>query len=507
VTVRESVQILRQQWRLVTLAVLTALLVAGLSWVVRPAEYTSRLTLYVSTQADSAAAAYQGGQLAEQRVVSYVQLISSPRVGAEVASRLGLTESPQQVTDRITASSPLGSVLVEVAVTGTSPQDASRVANAVGAVVTDLIEQVERPSGVAGTAPVSARVVQPPTVPAEASSVGIGTVLAVGLFAGLAIGLVAVGLRRALDTSVRTGQRLSEVLGAPTLAAVEIEPGAVPPPVAQHARSPRVTGFHRLRATLAFLDPVDPPRVLVVAGADTGEGRTSTVIGLAAAQAAAGSRVVVVDGNLREPALARVLGVDDAIGLTDVLAGRVGPTDVVRPVPAGFDLLTSGPLPVDPTELLSPLALRTLFAHLRMHYDTVLVDSAALLPVADTMALAAAADGVLVVCRRGHTSHARIAESVEVLAATSARVLGGVLVDRTGRRAMAGPGTRLAGRGPALPPAVVQALRRGPVRRAAVNPDPATTPVAPWQCVDGRRVEGRRVDGRRVDGRLLDGER
>ncbi|WP_300014133.1 polysaccharide biosynthesis tyrosine autokinase [Pseudonocardia sp.] len=475
-TVRESVQILREQWLVVAVAVLAAVLVAGVSWLVRPAEYTSRLTLYVSTQSDNPAAAYQGAQLSQQRVVSYVELAGSPRVGAEVAARLGTDATPEQVSDRITASSPMDSVLVELAVTGTSPQDAAHVADVVGAVVADMVEEVERPTAVAGGAPVSAQVVQPATVPTSPSSTGLAVALLVGLFAGLAIGIVAVLLRRAMDPSIGTGQRLREVLGVPTLATVELDAGTVPLPVALHGRSPRAAGFHRLRATLAFLDPTDPPRVLLVAGAVPGEGRTSTVIGLAAAQAAAGSRVLVVDADLRDPALARVLGVDDAIGLTDVLTGRVEPEQASRPVPAGFDVLPSGALPADPTELLSPLALRTLFAHLRMHYDTVLVDSPALLPVTDAMALAAAADGVLVVCRRGRTSHAQVAESVDILAATSSRVLGGVLVDLPARRTPVGRAAWLTGRPTAGAPGLAP-----PAARPAADAGPLPAPIAaPW---------------------------
>lgn len=486
-TVRESAQILRQQWIVVTVAVLVALFVACLTWLVRPVEYTSRLTLYVSTQSDSAAAAYQGAQLSQQRVVSYVELVGSPRVGAEVSARLGPPATPEQVTERITATSPLESVLVQVAVTGSSPQDAARVADTVGAVVTDLVAEIERPTVVAGGAPVSVQVVQPATVAVAPSSTGLAVALLVGLFVGLAIGIVAVLVRRALDPSIGTGQRLREVLGAPTLATVAPDAGAAPLLVAQHARSPRTAGFHRLRATLSFLDPADPPRVILVASAARGEGRTSTAIGLAAAQAAAGSRVLVVDADLRNPALARVLAVDDAIGLTDVLAGRIEPERVARTVPAGFDLLPSGALPADPTELLSPLALHTLFAHLRMHYDTVLVDSPALLPVTDAMVLAAAADGVLVVCRRGHTSPAQIAESVEVLAATSSQLLGGVLVDLPPRRTTTGKAGRF-GRQVTVPPTAGPPVHRTQAVRSAADRDPPTTPVTPSPRYDGERV-------------------
>src|SRR4051794_25889824 len=92
------------------------------AFFIRPAEDTAKLTMYVSSQgADSTSAAYQGAQLSQQRVTSYVELVSSRRVAEDVISQLSLSETPETLVQHITASSALDSVLIDVSVEDTSP--------------------------------------------------------------------------------------------------------------------------------------------------------------------------------------------------------------------------------------------------------------------------------------------------------------------------------------------------------------------------------------------------
>lgn len=455
-TVSESMRLLRLRWPVLAAVTAAAVVLAALGWLLRPVEYTSELTLYAAVPADSAQAAYQGAQLAQQRVTSYVELADGPRVGAEVAARLGTGVAGEEISERTAVTTPMESVLVQVAVTGPTAEEAALVADTVGAVVIDLVAELEAPAALAGTGPVTLQVAQPATVPATPSSPGLGLTLAVGLLAGLAAGAVALVLLGSADTSVGSGRRLAELTAAPTLAVVD-----------------GPTGFARLRATLDLLDPADPPRALLVTSALPGEGRTATVLGLAGARAAAGGRVLVVDADLRDPALARRAGVaDDGPGLADVLAGRVEPRRAVRTAPGGFDVLPAGPPPADPAALLAVLPLRALLGRLRMHYDTILLDSPALLPVTDGMILAAAADGVLLVCR-DRTPAAAVTEAVDLVDAATARLLGGVLT--------AGPAR--PGRGPV-------ARRRPGAAPAAADPGPPTAPAlapAPWRDVEWGR--------------------
>ena len=128
-TLDDYLRVLRERWITILTAVVIALVAAGGIWFLRPQEYTATLTLYVSAQtADSTSTAYQGAQLSEQRVKSYVELVDSPRVSQEVVRKLGLPELPEDLAERITATSSLESVLIDVAVTDRSPQQAATIA-------------------------------------------------------------------------------------------------------------------------------------------------------------------------------------------------------------------------------------------------------------------------------------------------------------------------------------------------------------------------------------------
>lgn len=200
-TIQDYLRGLREQWIIVVIAIAVGLLCAGVAWFIRPPEYTANLTMYVSAQGgDTASSAYQGALLSQQRVTSYVKLVSSTRVSGEVIRQLGLVDTPEEVAKQITASSTPDSVLVDVAVTGRSPQQVAKMANAVGKALTTLVDELERPSSPNGVPPVAVRVVQPAVAPAVPSSTGLPVMLAVGLVTGLPIGVAAALARNALDT-------------------------------------------------------------------------------------------------------------------------------------------------------------------------------------------------------------------------------------------------------------------------------------------------------------------
>ena len=165
-TLRDYLRTLREHWGLVAVVTLLGVAVAAAGWWVRPAEYTASMRMYVSAQsADTAQSAFQGAQLSQQRVTSYVDLVSSTRVSEAVIRQLRLSGTPEDVAEKITASSKVDSVIIDVEVTGESPQNVAAVANAVGTVFPRLVDELERPSSPTGIPPVAVRVVQPATIP------------------------------------------------------------------------------------------------------------------------------------------------------------------------------------------------------------------------------------------------------------------------------------------------------------------------------------------------------
>lgn len=482
VTVQQYVRVLRERWISVVSAVIVGLLAAVAVFFLRPPEYTAKLTMYVAAQnSDTASSAFQGAQLSQDRVKSYTELVSSTRVSREVIQRLGAPGTPEEVAKQISATSALDSVLLNVAVTGPSPKQAALMANTVGDVFTGLVAELERPTSRNGVPAVAVRVVQPATPPSAPSSTGLPVLLALGLLGGLALGVAVALVRHALDSTVQSPEQLRAATAAPHLGVVAFDSQVPKRPliVQEDPQSPRSEAFRQLRTNLQFVDVDRPRRVIAVTSALPGEGKTTTTVNLAIAMAAAGSRVLVIEADLRHPKVADLLGVERSVGLTSVLSGRVGLEQAVQPWAGGpFGVLASGPLPPNPSELLASRQMRGLLASVRARYDAVLIDTPPLLPVTDAAAVAPGTDGVILVCRFKKTTRSQLEAAVGALQAVSAPVLGTVfsMVPNSGPRGYAPYHAYYRTETPVAPAEPVQpatAATNG-ARRAVPRPTPST---------------------------------
>jgi non-specific protein-tyrosine kinase len=434
VGIRANLLVLRERWKVLLVAVALGGAGAAGLWFASPRQYQAHVQLYasyVSPQSGvSANDAYSVLLMSQQRVTSYVELVTSDRVAGEVVNRLGLRESPADLASQITATNPPQTVLIDVTVEGTSPTQVAAIANTVAMVVHDVAGELDAPSAPTGTGEITMQTVERAAVPTSPSSIGLPTALVLGVLAGAVVGVGAVFLRNAMDTSVRTAAQLWEVTDRPVLGTISWDPDAPRRPLtsSEDGWSPRAEEFLRLRTNLDRLDPETGSRVVLVTSAVPGEGKSTTVCNLAAAIARSGRRVVVVDADLRRSGLTHLLGLRSDTGLTGVLTRQAPLGQALQTCERGaFDVLPSGPPSPQPTDLLSSEAMRQLLAGLRADYAVVLIDSPALLPVADGAALAPATDGVLLVCRYHQTSESEVRAAVEALHAVSANLIGTVL--------------------------------------------------------------------------------
>ena len=206
--------------------------------------------------------------------------------------------------------------------------------------------------------------------------------------------------REVLDRSVSTLEHIQELTHAPVLASIGFDQAIKKSPLLTDLGgfAPRTEAFRLLRTNLQFLDLDHEPRSLVITSAVPGEGKTLTSANLAVALAQAGRRVLLVDGDLRRPRAAALLGLDGAVGLTTVLVGGATLEEAVQVhEPSGLYLLASGAKPPNPTEILQSRVTHDLLKQLRDAYDLVIVDAPPLLPVADAAVLATITDGSILV--------------------------------------------------------------------------------------------------------------
>jgi protein-tyrosine kinase len=195
-----------------------------------------------------------------------------------------------------------------------------------------------------------------------------------------------------------------------------------------HPSSPAVEQYRTVRTALEFLAVSAPIHLLLVTSAVPGSGKSLTAANLAVSLAQNGQRTILVDADLRHPSVHKIFGLPNLNGLTTALARGGERTDHLQPAPLKeLGILTSGPLPPNPAELLASQAMRDLLADLTEGTDVVVIDSPPVVGLADSVILANRVDGVLYVARVGFNSRKVDQKAIELLRSANARMLGVVL--------------------------------------------------------------------------------
>lgn len=236
----------------------------------------------------------------------------------------------------------------------------------------------------------------------------------IGGFIGLLLGLALAFAKEQMDRRVRTSDNLEEVFGLPVLASIP-RSRALGGGRRGSERLPQgeAEAFQMLRANLRHLKEAEEPRSLVVTSTSPAEGKTTVALQLARADAMIGHRVLLIEADLRRPALGKVLGIDDRRGLGSYLVEReVDVADVIRKVPlsisadgqaprASMDVIVAGDLPAHPAGAVNSPRMSQLIEWAHETYDLVVIDTSPAGSVADAVPLMAQVDAVVVVGRLG----------------------------------------------------------------------------------------------------------
>jgi capsular exopolysaccharide synthesis family protein len=440
VDLRDYLQALRSRWRLVAAAVVIVVAAATAISLLQTPIYAAHVKLFVSaTEAsggDGSSNAYQLGLLSQQRVTSYADLVSGPKVAARVVDELALGIPPAAVQSKISAHAPLNTVIIKVAVHDISAQRAQAIANSVGKQFAALVDEIERPDA-RSPALVKVSVVEPAELPAGPVSPRKKLNVALGLIVGLGLGVGSAVLRETLDTTVKTQDDLAAVVVAPTLGRIAYDSNAPRRPliIQDDPHSQRAEAFRQLRTNLQFVDIDKAPKSIVVTSSVPSEGKSTSCANLAISLAQAGLKVILVEADLRRPQISDYMGIESSVGLTSVLIGRVDLADAIQPWGGDGRLfvLPCGPIPPNPAELLGSQGMADLLKRLESSSDIVLIDTPPLLPVTDAAVLAALADGAILIVRSGQTRREQVKAASAALSAVGARVLGVVLTMVTSR--------------------------------------------------------------------------
>jgi capsular exopolysaccharide synthesis family protein len=426
---KQYAQAFRRFWYVVVIATVAgALLGFGLSQLATKS-YTATSGLYFSLNfGGSANDLSQGSTYTQNQMLSFAQLAESPVVLSPVVDQLDLSITPSQLADAISVSTPQNTVILELAVTDTNPRKAADIANAVASSLSTTVEQIA-PKTAQGNATVSVRVIEHATTPKFASSPNTRLNVLSGLLLGLIAGALIVVLRATFDTGVHNAETATEIAKAPLVGSIQRERSKDGVPVLLAAPlSNAAEAYRQLRSNLEFVTLGSPTRSFVITSSIPSEGKSLISSNLALSLAETGQRVLLIDADLRRPTIAGYTALPGSAGLTSVLAGRAEFEDVVQRWGAGdLDVLAAGPIPPNPSELLSSRAMSDLLARLRARYDVIVIDTAPLGSVADASILARQVDGALVVVDRTRVRKQQLAQTIDSLQKSGAAVLGIVI--------------------------------------------------------------------------------
>jgi polysaccharide biosynthesis transport protein len=279
-------------------------------------------------------------------------------------------------------------------------------------------------------------VVDPAFAPDDPASPRIVLNVLLAAIIGLLAALAQVFALERLDEKIRSAEHVAEATGASTLSAIPRRPGEdfrnplYSMVTLTHPRSASAERFRALRTNLEYATPDDAIRTLLVTSALKGEGKTTVAGNLAVVFAQAGRTTLLVDADLRSPSVHGLFRLSNAAGLTTLLRSRQGtPVEqVIQPTEEpNLSVITSGPVPPNPAELLASHRMRSLIEQLAGLAEIVVIDSPPVLAVTDPVILSVHVDGTLFVTRAGKTRRQVAKRGVDTLRSVDARVLGVVL--------------------------------------------------------------------------------
>jgi tyrosine-protein kinase Etk/Wzc len=284
----------------------------------------------------------------------------------------------------------------------------------------------------------SARIVDPPAATERPVKPMPIIVFSIAAALGVMFGVALAFVRRQLRPTVQDGEDIEMQTGLATLAQIPesnrqrqmmrwyMPRGEEPRLLARRAPSePAVESLRSFRSTLTLPTEPGTPKTMLIAAPNAGLGKTFIAANLAALLAAANKRVLLIDADLRRPRLHRYFDVSHGPGLAEVLAGRAKVSDVTqREVLPNLDLLLAGRTTRNPGDLLASPALRRLLDALEKRYDCVVVDSAPVLPVSDTLNFAQCGLRTFLVARSEITTTRELREAGRRIEAVGGRVHG-----------------------------------------------------------------------------------
>lgn len=303
---------------------------------------------------------------------------------------------------------------------------------------TELLQQLKQVNVAGGVGTNNISIIDKAGVPYEKHKPRLRNNLAFGMLLGLMMGMGAAFLREFMDDSLKNSDEVERITGLPVLGLLPNIKNQSSDQLALlghlEPRSPLAEAIRSLRTSLKFSTRYGAPRVTFITSSSPAEGKSTIALNLATAYAQVGSKVLLIDADLRNPSLHQRLKLDNLEGLTNYLAGAGNAAQISRPcLIKQLRVITSGPIPPDPVELLSGKRMQDLLEISMDEFDYIIIDGPPVIGLADALVLSNLADATILTIQAGKTRKASLLAALKRMERTSGNIIGTLLsrVDRS----------------------------------------------------------------------------
>lgn len=448
---KEIIKVLLKKWWVIALSVIggfgLALLISA--FLLQPM-YTARASFYVSNISDNATSSVNINDItASQKMVNTcIAIIKSESLLNEVAIKDGTAYSKQQLLEMTNAASINSTELLEITVTTPDPEDSARIANTYLKVLPGIVSNI-----------VNGGLVSPldsAYTPEKPSSPNIPLNSAIGGLLGLMLSVLGLFLVKVMDARVEGEDDVARSFDLPVLGSIpefsftkygdeyklqqEADGRQV---VKRRTSSPKVTiidsdtsfgiseAYARVRTNLIFAMAASGSKRICITSTLPDEGKSTTIANIAISMARNNAKVLLIDADFRKPNIFKLFSLPNQKGLSNILGGFNSLDEAIRRnVQPNLDILTSGQIPPNPSELIGSKAMGKLLDFLDKYYDYILIDTPPVNVVTDTLALTVNVQQVMVVVSEGRTKHDLLRKSISSIEFTNAQIAG-IVINRS----------------------------------------------------------------------------
>ncbi|MGP5226454.1 MULTISPECIES: polysaccharide biosynthesis tyrosine autokinase [Micrococcaceae] len=421
---------LKKRWYVV---VATALLAGVMTFAYSatiPPVYQASASLFFSLRdGDSGADINQGLTYTQNQMLSYAELATSSSVLDKAYSNVNGQVSMNELRRSINVTTPQNTVILEVKARASSRDLSARMANSVADSLLDVVSEVA-PADSSGKPTVVARVIEPAAPPRFQSAPNKSKNTVLGTFIGGILAFLGLFVSVLLDTRIRSVASLKSITDLPLLGTAERTPRSNDrrPVALRFPRGMATEKYRQIRAALRFTSVSRELRTLVVTSSIPGEGKTLTSLNLSLTMAEGVERILLIDADLRRPRVADYLGLEPSVGLTTVLVNGLLLSEAVQHFgDTRLDVLASGDVPPNPSELLDSRRMREVLAEAKKTYDIIIIDTAPVHSVSDASIISQEVDSTIIVIDSSKLRQAQLEQTRDILDAAGAHISGLVL--------------------------------------------------------------------------------